>query len=113
MTIVKNILWLAVLLFVQWGFLQDLPLTVYGNPYLYLWFFLWLPFGVTRMGLYTIAFIVGSIMDVFEQSGGAHTLACLALVTTKPWVENTLFLPQRTMASTTLCCLWVGLLSLV
>ncbi len=90
MTIVKNILWLVAVLLVQWGFLQDLPLTVYGNPYLYLWFFLWLPFGVTRMGLYAIAFTVGSIMDAFEQSGGAHTLACLALVTAKPWVENAL-----------------------
>ena len=88
MTIVKNILWLVAVLLVQWGFLQDLPLTVYGNPYLYLWFFLWLPFGVTRMGLYAIAFTVGSIMDAFEQSGGAHTLACLALVTAKPWVES-------------------------
>ncbi|MBT5152127.1 MAG: hypothetical protein HOM43_07045, partial [Flavobacteriales bacterium] len=70
--------------------LQDLPLTVYGNPYLYLWFFLWLPFGVTRIGLYAIAFGVGSVMDAFEQSGGAHTLACLTLVTVKPWVENAL-----------------------
>ena len=42
------------------------------------------------MGLYAIAFTVGSIMDAFEQSGGAHTLACLALVTVKPWVENAL-----------------------
>jgi hypothetical protein len=55
-----------------------------------LWFFLWLPFGVTRIGLYAIAFGVGSVMDAFEQSGGAHTLACLTLVTVKPWVENAL-----------------------
>lgn len=52
--------------------------------------FLWLPFGVTRIGLYAIAFGVGSVMDAFEQSGGAHTLACLTLVTVKPWVENAL-----------------------
>ncbi len=90
MSIVKNTVWLALVLLVQWGLLQDLPLTVYGNPYLYLWFFLWLPFGVTRIGLYAIAFGVGSVMDAFEQSGGAHTLACLTLVTVKPWVENAL-----------------------
>ena len=29
-------------------------------------------------------------MDAFEQSGGAHTLACLTLVALKPWVENAL-----------------------
>lgn len=90
MSLVKNTVWLALVLLVQWGLLQDLPLTVYGNPYLYLWFFLWLPFGVTRIGLYAIAFGVGSVMDAFEQSGGAHTLACLTLVTVKPWVENAL-----------------------
>lgn len=90
MSMVKNTVWLALVLLVQWGLLQDLPLTVYGNPYLYLWFFLWLPFGVTRIGLYAIAFGVGSVMDAFEQSGGAHTLACLTLVTVKPWVENAL-----------------------
>ena len=90
MSMVKNTVWLALVLLVQWGLLQDLPLTVYGNPYLYLWFFLWLPFGVKRIGLYAIAFGVGSVMDAFEQSGGAHTLACLTLVTVKPWVENAL-----------------------
>jgi hypothetical protein len=90
MSMVKNTVWLALVLLVQWGLLQDLPLTAYGNPYLYLWFFLWLPFGVKRIGLYAIAFGVGSVMDAFEQSGGAHTLACLTLVTVKPWVENAL-----------------------
>ena len=90
MSMVKNTVWLALVLLVQWGLLQDLPLTVYGNPYLCLWIFLWLPFGVTRIGLYAIAFGVGSVMDAFEQSGGAHTLACLTLVTVKPWVENAL-----------------------
>ena len=90
MTFVKNFVWLVLVLFVQWGLLQDVPLTVYGNPYLYLWFFLWLPFGVSRISLYAIAFAVGSIMDAFEQSGGAHTLACLTLVALKPWVENAL-----------------------
>ncbi|MCO4775068.1 MAG: hypothetical protein KC446_03515, partial [Flavobacteriales bacterium] len=90
MTFVKNFVWLVLVLFVQWGLLQDVPLTVFGNPYLYLWFFLWLPFGVSRISLYAIAFAVGSIMDAFEQSGGAHTLACLTLVALKPWVENAL-----------------------
>ena len=90
MSMVKNTVWLALVLLVQWGLLQDLPLTAYGNPYLYLWFFLWLPFGVKRIGLYPIGFGVGSVMDAFEQSGGAHTLACLTLVTVKPWVENAL-----------------------
>ena len=90
MTFVKNFVWLVLVLFVQWGLLQDVPLTVFGNPYLYLWFFLWLPFGVSRISLYAIAFAVGSIMDAFEQSGGAHTLGCLTLVALKPWVENAL-----------------------
>ena len=88
MVVVRYLLWLFGILAAQWIFLADLPLSAYGNPYLYLWFFLWLPYGMNRAGLYALAFAVGSLMDALEQSGGAHTVATLILVLAKPYVEN-------------------------
>lgn len=80
---------IGVLLF-QWAFLQGSPLIPYGNPYLYIWILLIIPPPTSRPRQFIIAFLVGSIMDSFEQSGGAHTMACLALVVIKPSLESAL-----------------------
>ena len=40
---------------------------------------------------YIIAFVVGSILDSLEQSGGSHTIACLLTVAAKPSIENFLY----------------------
>jgi hypothetical protein len=87
---IPRFLWLVAVMLVQWLLVQGLPLSRFGNPYLYLWFFLWLPYGTSKPSLYLLAFIVGSTMDSFEGSGGAHTIASLMLVLFKPVVENAL-----------------------
>lgn len=87
---IPRALWLIAILLVQWFLVQGLPLSGFGNPYVYIWFFLWLPYGTSRSALYVLAFVVGSMMDSFEQSGGAHTVATLVLVVLKPWVESAL-----------------------
>jgi hypothetical protein len=73
---------------VQWMLIQDLPLTQYGNPYLYLWAFLIIPFNTPRSTTYILAFLIGSTLDSLEQSGGAHTIASLIMVIVKPTLEN-------------------------
>ena len=80
---------IGVVLF-QWAFLQGLPLSQYGNPYIYVWVLMLLPQPMSRQRQLLIAFLLGSIMDSFEQSGGAHSLACLALILVKPSLENAL-----------------------
>ena len=80
---------IGVVLF-QWAFLQGLPLSQYGNPYIYVWVLMLLPQPMSRQRQFLIAFLLGSIMDSFEQSGGAHSLACLALILVKPSLENVL-----------------------
>jgi len=80
---------IGVVLF-QWAFLQGLPLSQYGNPYIYVWVLMLLPQPMSRQRQFLIAFLLGSIMDSFEQSGGAHSLACLALISVKPSLENAL-----------------------
>ena len=89
---VSRILGVAVLaIFVQWLLIQDLPLTDYGNPYIYLWAFFVIPFNTPRMTTYVLAFIIGSTLDSLEQSGGAHTIAALMTIaakSTKPKSES-------------------------
>lgn len=80
---------IGILIF-QWAFIQGLPLSIHGNPYMYLWFLLILPFQMSTPLQYFLAFLIGSLMDSFEQSGGAHTIACLTLIVLKPIVENAL-----------------------
>ena len=89
---VGRILGVAVLaIFVQWLLIQDLPLTDYGNPYIYLWAFFVIPFNTPRMTTYVLAFIIGSTLDSLEQSGGAHTIAALMTIAAKPSIENFLY----------------------
>lgn len=89
---VGRILGIAVLaITVQWLLIQDLPLTDYGNPYIYLWAFFVIPFNTPRMTTYVLAFIIGSTLDSLEQSGGAHTIAALITIAAKPSIENFLY----------------------
>ena len=89
---IAKILGIAFLvILVQWVLIQDLPLTRYGNPYLYLWAFLIIPFNTSRSTTYILAFLIGSTLDSLEQSGGAHTIASLVMVLAKPALENFLY----------------------
>lgn len=87
----KNILVVIAAYALQFAFLQDLPLTVYGNPYIYMWGILVLPFNTSKTKYLLYAFVLGSIMDSLESSGGAHTIATLVLVWFKPSIENLLY----------------------
>lgn len=70
---------LVALVMVQLVFFTNLPLSVYGNPYIYIIGLLWLPFRINLGVYYAIAFAVGTLLDSMEQSGGAHTAACLTM----------------------------------
>ena len=58
----------------------------YGNPGLYLWAFLVIPFNTPRSTSYIFAFHRLNL-DSLEQSGGAHTIASLVMPL-KPTLEN-------------------------
>jgi len=87
----KNILVVAAAYLLQFMFLQDLPLTSFGNPYIYMWGILVLPFNTSKAKYLLYAFVLGSIMDSLESSGGAHTIATLVMVWFKPNIENVLY----------------------
>lgn len=55
-----------------------------ANPYPYLIFILLLPMHINRIGLLTLCFVYGLILDAFSNSGGAHAAACLVLAYVRP-----------------------------
>ena len=88
MSILRPYLNFVLVLGAQWLFLQGMQFSIYGNPYFYMLFLLWLPSNTKAAALYTYAFVLGFAMDGFEQSGGAHTIATLLMAAAKPVVER-------------------------
>lgn len=93
--VVKNILRLLLILFVQVYILSRIPpLHQFIVPYLYFAFILWLPFRITRTALLFTAFAVGFIVDVFYKTPGLHTAAVVLIAYLRPFLIN-LLLPKE------------------
>ena len=93
--VVKNILRLIVVLFIQVFILKRLPpLHGMAVPYFYFILILWLPFKMTRPALLFYAFFLGMIVDMFYKTPGLHTATCLLLAYIRPFVVN-LLLPKE------------------
>jgi len=56
----------------------------YLNPYPYVLFILLFPVNGNRFSLLLASFALGIIMDIFCNSGGVHTTACIALAYLRP-----------------------------
>lgn len=56
----------------------------YGFCFIYVGFLLMLPFDQERMSGLLIAFVLGLIMDLYYQSGGIHSAACVFLMFVRP-----------------------------
>jgi rod shape-determining protein MreD len=77
---------LVVLLALQVLILNNVELVGYMNPYLYLIFILVLPASLNRFALIIIAFLLGFVIDIFENSGGLHASATLLLAFLRPFI---------------------------
>ncbi len=78
--IASFVIFIALQLFVfsQLNFLE------YGFCFIYLGFFLMLPYDFDRILGLLMAFGVGLLIDIFYQSGGIHTAACVLLMFMRP-----------------------------
>lgn len=56
------------------------------NPYPYILFIILYPVNGNRYGLLMASFFLGLVMDLFSNSGGVHTTACLALAFYRPYI---------------------------
>ncbi len=76
---IKNIVRFFLLLLIQIIAFNNIELFGYVNPYPYLIFILLYSVNSSRYGLLLWSFTLGIAMDMFSNSGGVHTAACLVL----------------------------------
>lgn len=73
--VIKYLILLIVLLFLQVIIFQKIYLTPYCVPYFYFMFILMLPVDMNKYLVLMMAFILGLIMDGFYYTGGIHAAA--------------------------------------
>lgn len=76
----RAVLFLVVLLLLQVVVFDHVVLGGYVIPYVYVLGVLLLPFCFGRGKAMLGAFVVGLVMDLFQQSGGLHAMACVLTV---------------------------------
>jgi rod shape-determining protein MreD len=77
-----------VLILIQVLFLNNLSLSVYINPYLYVLFILILPFEMPRAMVLLICLVCGLTVDAFSNSVGMHASACVLIGFVRPYLLN-------------------------
>ena len=89
--LVRNIIRFVIFILVQVYLLNKIPfLHQFIVPYLYYLFILWLPFGISRMGLLLVGFITGITLDFFTMTPGLHAAACVLIAYLRPFIISIL-----------------------
>lgn len=78
-TTILNIVRFVVLVFFQVTVFNNIHLFGFVTPYPYILFILLYPINSNRHLFLIISFILGLILDIFNNSGGVHTTACITL----------------------------------
>ncbi len=79
-----NIARFVLLLLAQVVLFNNINFLGYINPYPYMLFIILFPVNGNRYGLLGASFLLGFIMDLFCNSGGVHTAACITLAAIRP-----------------------------
>lgn len=89
--LVKNTFRLLIFILVQVYVLNKIPhLHRFIVPYLYFLFILWLPFGISRLGLLVTGFAAGLLLDYFTNTPGLHAAACVLIAYIRPFIITVL-----------------------
>ena len=81
-----NIFRFILLLAVQIIIFNNMNFLGYISPYPYLLFIILYPVNANKSGLLAASFFLGLCMDIFSNSGGFHTTACLLLAYYRPYL---------------------------
>lgn len=76
---VKNILRFIFLVLFQVLILNNIQLSGYLNPFLYVLFILMLPFQTADWLVLVLAFVLGISIDMFANTGGLHAASCVLM----------------------------------
>ncbi len=82
--LIKLPIWFIALVFVQVLILNNIQLSGYINPFLYIIFILWMPFEMNKALVMLIAFVMGLAVDIFSNTPGMHASVFLAFC--RPYV---------------------------
>jgi rod shape-determining protein MreD len=82
----KYLLYFVVLIVAQLLIFNNIQLSGYINPYVYVLFILLLPFTVSKVVLLFSAFILGLIVDLFMGTPGVHSTATVLMAFARPSV---------------------------
>ncbi len=91
--LLRNIFLFAVLVLAQVLVLDNLQISSYAIPFLYILFILILPFETPGWLLLVLGFLLGFTMDLFEHTYGIHTAATVLMAWARPGVLK-LIAPQ-------------------
>lgn len=83
-TLLVNIFRFILLLAVQIIIFNNMNFLGYISPFPYILFIILYPVNGNKSGLVVASFLLGLIMDMFSNSGGAHATACLVLAYFRP-----------------------------
>jgi|AntAceMinimDraft_17_1070374.scaffolds.fasta_scaffold00506_10 rod shape-determining protein MreD len=93
--VLKNILRFFILILFQVLILDNIHLSGYINPYLYVLFILLLPFETPKWLLLISAFFIGLGVDMFSNTIGMHASACTFMAFCRPLVLKTISSKQE------------------
>jgi rod shape-determining protein MreD len=85
-TLLVNIFRFVLLLAVQIIIFNNMNFLGYISPFPYLLFIILYPVNGNKSGLLVASFFLGLIMDMFSNSGGIHTTACILLAYFRPYI---------------------------
>lgn len=91
--VLRNILRMFVLVLFQVLILNNIQISGYVNPYMYVLFILLLPFETPRWLLLISGFAIGLSIDLFANTPGMHTSATVFMAFLRPYVLK-LLLPH-------------------
>lgn len=78
-TAILNTVRFIVLVFFQVTVFNNIQFMGYVTPYPYLLFILLYPLNTNKHLFLILSFLLGLILDIFNNSGGVHTTACITL----------------------------------
>lgn len=92
-TILRNIVRFFVLVLVQVLIIKNIELGRFINPFLYVLFIIIMPFETPKWLLLVVAFVLGITIDMFYDTPGMHSAACVLMAYIRPGVLK-LFSPR-------------------
>jgi rod shape-determining protein MreD len=90
----KYLFYFIVLILAQLLLFNNIELSGFINPYVYILFIILLPFTIPKVLLLLSAFLTGLVMDLFMGTPGVHSSATVLMAFSRPFVMS-LFSPRE------------------